>query len=161
MPLAHFITHPEVVIDPAIPVPDWSLSPRGLARMRAALDEPWVAGVGAVFASTERKAREAAAVLAVLQLKKNTRSRQPDAIGVTVGTAKGQLHRSIDAGRATRRGVTLGLRGTGVVEVAAGLKGGEAVIPLEAPVVPGDKVDRKSTRLNSSHLKLSRMPSSA
>lgn len=46
----------------------------------------------------------------------------------------------IDAGRAARRPVTLGLRGTGVVEVAAGLKGGEAVIPLEAQVAVGDKV---------------------
>jgi len=46
----------------------------------------------------------------------------------------------IDAGRATRRPVTLGLRGIGVVEVAAGLKGGEAIIPLGAPVAVGDKV---------------------
>lgn len=27
----HFITHPEVVIDPAVPVPDWTLSPEGNA----------------------------------------------------------------------------------------------------------------------------------
>jgi HlyD family secretion protein len=46
----------------------------------------------------------------------------------------------IDAGRAARRPVTLGLRGSGVVEVTAGLNGGEAVIPLEAPVAVGDKV---------------------
>jgi HlyD family secretion protein len=46
----------------------------------------------------------------------------------------------VDAGRAVRRPVTLGLRGTGVVEVAAGLRGGEAVIPLDAPVAEGDKV---------------------
>ena len=46
----------------------------------------------------------------------------------------------IDAGRAARRPVTLGLRGSGVVEVTAGLKGDEAVIPLEAPVAVGDKV---------------------
>lgn len=64
MALVHFITHPEVTIDPAIPVPDWSLSPRGIARMRAALAEPWVATIGAVFCSHERKARDAAAILA-------------------------------------------------------------------------------------------------
>jgi HlyD family secretion protein len=46
----------------------------------------------------------------------------------------------IDAGRAARRSVTLGLRGSGVVEVVSGLQGGEAVIPLEAPVAVGDKV---------------------
>ena len=64
MALAHFITHPEVTIDPAIPVPDWTLSPRGLARMRAMLAEPWVASIGAVFSSTERKALDGAAILA-------------------------------------------------------------------------------------------------
>ena len=47
---------------------------------------------------------------------------------------------AIDAGRAARRPVTLGLRGTGVVEVVAGLKEGEAVIPPAAPVAVGDKV---------------------
>jgi len=46
----------------------------------------------------------------------------------------------IDAGRATRRSVSLGLHGSGVVEVTAGLKGDEAVIPLDAPVALGDKV---------------------
>jgi HlyD family secretion protein len=46
----------------------------------------------------------------------------------------------IDAGRAARRPVSLGLRGSGVVEITAGLKEDEAVIPLEAPVAVGDKV---------------------
>jgi HlyD family secretion protein len=46
----------------------------------------------------------------------------------------------IEAGRAVRRPVTLGLRGSSVVEVSSGLKGDEAVIPLEAAVVVGDKV---------------------
>jgi broad specificity phosphatase PhoE len=64
MPAVHFITHPEVVIDPAVPVPDWGLSPLGQARLRACRDAPWTRGIGAVFASTERKAREAAAILA-------------------------------------------------------------------------------------------------
>ena len=51
-------------IDPAVPVPDWGLSPRGLARMRRALALPWVAGVRAVWCSTERKARDSAGVIA-------------------------------------------------------------------------------------------------
>ena len=46
----------------------------------------------------------------------------------------------IDAGRAVRRPLTLGLRGAGVVEVVAGLRGDEAVIPLDAPVSEGDRV---------------------
>ncbi len=59
-----FVTHPDVLIDPAVPVPDWPLSPRGWERMRQALGLPWVEGLGAIWCSTERKAREAAAILA-------------------------------------------------------------------------------------------------
>lgn len=64
MPLIHFITHPEVVIDPAVPVTEWPLSARGRQRMQAALAQPWARATEAVFCSTERKAREAAAILA-------------------------------------------------------------------------------------------------
>ncbi len=59
----HLITHPEVLIDPAVPVPDWALSPRGIERSRAMLARPWMAGIGAVFSSAERKAREMADIL--------------------------------------------------------------------------------------------------
>ena len=37
-----FITHPDVAIDPVIPVPDWRLNPTGIARMRSMLTQPWV-----------------------------------------------------------------------------------------------------------------------
>ena len=60
MPILHFITHPEVVIDTAIPVPDWPLSPVGLKRMRLALEQPWMNRLGALFTSAERKAKDAA-----------------------------------------------------------------------------------------------------
>ena len=58
-----FITHPEVVIDPAVPVVDWPLSERGRARMTAGSAWAWAAGIGAIWASTERKATDAAAIL--------------------------------------------------------------------------------------------------
>jgi broad specificity phosphatase PhoE len=64
MTIVHFITHPEVAIDPDIPVPDWPLSPVGTRRMRAAVRRPWMATVRSVFSSGERKAMDAAAVLA-------------------------------------------------------------------------------------------------
>ena len=38
-----FITHPEVVVDPLIPVPQWKLSPRGVARVHRMLEQDWVA----------------------------------------------------------------------------------------------------------------------
>jgi HlyD family secretion protein len=45
-----------------------------------------------------------------------------------------------EGGRALRRDVQLGLRGTGVVEVRAGLEGGERVILPESGAEPGDRV---------------------
>src|SRR6185437_3785163 len=60
----YFITHPDVVIDPAIPVPDWPLSSRGRARMEQALTLPWMSGIRAVWCSTERKALDGAEMLA-------------------------------------------------------------------------------------------------
>ena len=83
MPIIHFITHPEVMIDPAVPIPDWRLSPVGIRRMRLALERPWLTGVQSVFSSTERKAMDAASLLAeklglrpvvVAGLGKNNRS---------------------------------------------------------------------------------------
>jgi broad specificity phosphatase PhoE len=65
MSIIHFITHPEVVIDPAIPVPDWPLSSLGRERMqRTVLEQPWLRDVRALFSSTERKARDAATIIA-------------------------------------------------------------------------------------------------
>lgn len=64
MPTAYFVTHPDVLIDPAVPVPDWPLSSRGRARMARILSLPWVDGVRAIWCSTERKARDGAEILA-------------------------------------------------------------------------------------------------
>jgi broad specificity phosphatase PhoE len=59
-----FITHPEVVVDPAVPVPKWGLSEQGRARMAAFAASDVAAGVGAVWTSGETKAMEAGAILA-------------------------------------------------------------------------------------------------
>jgi broad specificity phosphatase PhoE len=64
MTVTHFITHPEVVVDRTVPVPDWPLSPFGMQRLRRALERPWLAGVRAIFSSTERKALDAADIVA-------------------------------------------------------------------------------------------------
>ena len=57
------ITHPDVVIDAEVPVPQWPLSVRGLARMRSGLAQPWLADVGAIYSSEEQKALDGAHVL--------------------------------------------------------------------------------------------------
>lgn len=64
MATVFFVTHPEVRIDPAVPVPRWPLTDAGIARMRAFAARPALAGVRSVFASTETKAIEAAGILA-------------------------------------------------------------------------------------------------
>lgn len=64
--LVTFITHPDVVIDPAVPVPQWHLSSRGLERMAELARHPWVAGIQCIYCSEEQKAVDGAEVLARL-----------------------------------------------------------------------------------------------
>ena len=59
--LFHFLTHPEVDIDPEAPVVDWSLSARG--RERARLAGQLFAGVSVIFSSPEAKAEQTADVV--------------------------------------------------------------------------------------------------
>jgi broad specificity phosphatase PhoE len=64
MPRVYFITHPDVVVDPAVPVPEWPLSARGIERMQQLARQPWIGELTALYASDERKARDGAEVLA-------------------------------------------------------------------------------------------------
>ncbi|MDO6965604.1 histidine phosphatase family protein [Rhizobium alvei] len=59
-----YVTHPQVMIDPSVPVPRWSLSPLGKARAEAAAKMPWVAKLGRIVASEETKAIETAEIMA-------------------------------------------------------------------------------------------------
>lgn len=58
-----YVSHPELVIDPTVPVPRWHLSENGIRRMRLFAGDPAVAGVTSIWASTEAKAIEAAGIL--------------------------------------------------------------------------------------------------
>lgn len=60
----YFLTHPEVVIEPARPVPRWHLSDVGIARMRAFARVPEMQALRSIWASTETKAIEGAGILA-------------------------------------------------------------------------------------------------
>lgn len=62
--LALYVTHPEVAMDPAVPVPLWGLSARGRERARAAAGRSWARGLRRVVSSEEVKAQETAAILA-------------------------------------------------------------------------------------------------
>lgn len=63
MATVFFVTHPEVKVDPAVPVPHWGLSDAGRARMRVFAAEPSLAGLRALWSSAETKAVEAAGIL--------------------------------------------------------------------------------------------------
>jgi broad specificity phosphatase PhoE len=65
MPIVRFVTHPDVIIDPAIPVPEWRLSAVGRERMAAFCRHPFVRGITSVYASNERKATDGGEILAV------------------------------------------------------------------------------------------------
>ena len=58
-----FISHPNVVISSHVPVPQWPLSDLGRARMNAALAQPWVAEISAVYSSAEQKSMDGAEIL--------------------------------------------------------------------------------------------------
>jgi broad specificity phosphatase PhoE len=61
---ALYVTHPQVVMDPAVPVPRWGLSPVGTARAHAFAAHPLLAGVARIVSSDERKAVELAGIIA-------------------------------------------------------------------------------------------------
>jgi broad specificity phosphatase PhoE len=59
-----YISHPEVVVDPKVPVPQWGLSPAGKARLKLFASDAALDGATSVWSSTETKARDGAAILA-------------------------------------------------------------------------------------------------
>jgi uncharacterized protein YhfF/broad specificity phosphatase PhoE len=63
MPSVIYITHPEVVIDPAIPVPQWTLSALGAERMRLFSRDPALAAAKSIWCSTQTKAQVGARIL--------------------------------------------------------------------------------------------------
>jgi broad specificity phosphatase PhoE len=63
-PMLRYLTHPEVSIAPAVPVPKWSLSERGRRRALAMLEQPWLIEVGRIISSDETKAIETAEIVA-------------------------------------------------------------------------------------------------
>ncbi|SHL26282.1 histidine phosphatase family protein [Roseibium suaedae] len=64
MSLCVYLTHPQVVIDPEVPVPDWRLTELGRKRAALALLQPWAGAIHLVISSEERKAIETAEIFA-------------------------------------------------------------------------------------------------
>ncbi len=64
MSRALFLTHAEVEIDTSVPVPDWGLNAQGHARHARFAQDSELDCVRSIYASTERKARDAAVLVA-------------------------------------------------------------------------------------------------
>jgi broad specificity phosphatase PhoE len=65
MSIARYLTHPQVHIDPDVPVPQWGLSPVGRARTEALANASWLARTTQIISSAERKAIETAEIIAI------------------------------------------------------------------------------------------------
>jgi len=59
-----YVSHPNVVVDPSVSVPEWGLSELGRHRAEAMLEQPWMSTVDVIVSSPEMKAMETAEVLA-------------------------------------------------------------------------------------------------
>lgn len=64
MTIIRYLTHPQVQIDPDVPVPKWGLSPVGRARTETAAQSCWLASTIRIVSSGERKAIETAEIIA-------------------------------------------------------------------------------------------------
>jgi broad specificity phosphatase PhoE len=62
--LIRYLTHPQVKIDPAVPVTSWSLSAVGRTRTETLANTGWLSGTTQVISSGERKAIETAEIIA-------------------------------------------------------------------------------------------------
>ena len=99
MRLVYFITHPEVVIDAEVPVPQWPLSEKGRERMQILLGKDWIASITSIYSSTEQKAIEGAAILADhLQLSRQ----ELEALGENDRSSTGFLPKEAFEAMATR-----------------------------------------------------------
>jgi broad specificity phosphatase PhoE len=59
----YFITHPEVIVEPGVPVTEWTLSIQGRRRAQRMLSQPWCRQIGQIACSAERKSIEVAELM--------------------------------------------------------------------------------------------------
>jgi broad specificity phosphatase PhoE len=62
--IVRYLTHPQVQIEPDVPVPQWGLSAVGRTRTEAVAQADWLARTTQIISSGERKAIETAEIIA-------------------------------------------------------------------------------------------------
>ena len=63
-PAIRYLTHPQVKMEPGVPVPSWGLSDVGRTRTKALANAGWLSDTTQIICSGERKAIETAAIIA-------------------------------------------------------------------------------------------------
>ena len=63
-PVFRYLTHPQVLIDPKVAVPEWVLSELGRSRVKALAGSGWLRGTKHIVASGETKATQTAKIIA-------------------------------------------------------------------------------------------------
>ena len=63
----YYLTHPQVRMEPGVPVSHWGLSVVGRARAGLVARAPWSRRLGRIVVSTETKALETAAIIAAVR----------------------------------------------------------------------------------------------
>lgn len=64
MPIIYFLAHPEVLIDPQVPVPQWPLSDIGRARMESFCERAtWLSELTRLVSSAETEALDGAKII--------------------------------------------------------------------------------------------------
>ena len=64
MSIGYYLSHPQVQVDPSVPVPRWGLSDVGRARLSALAGAVWLRSISRIVSSDENKAIETAAMVA-------------------------------------------------------------------------------------------------
>ncbi|WP_062014866.1 histidine phosphatase family protein [Aureimonas sp. AU4] len=164
-----FVTHPQVVIDPAVPVEDWSLSARGRERMDLFAREGDWSRLVEVWSSREPKAREGAEILATRHglgvreredLGENDRratgflppdefQRTADLFFAHPETSVRGWERAVDAQARVRRAVEAILAGAPEGDVAVVARGGVGTLLLLS--VLGEPISRSADQPFEGH----------
>jgi broad specificity phosphatase PhoE len=78
-----YLTHPQVKIEPAVPVPSWGLSDVGRLRTEALANAEWLSETPQIISSGERKAIETAAIRVDVVAEPQSDRKDPPSAGLS------------------------------------------------------------------------------
>ncbi len=66
MATLRYVSHPAVVIDPDVPVPNWGITAAAKERVHMMCQQPWIPSVRRIISSAETKAFETASIVGLV-----------------------------------------------------------------------------------------------